>query len=150
MNATRRRDAFLFVILVHGAGALRAPIVVFVHGALATALRVPTVLRTPMVARARVLRSPACMEGLDGFSALLDANVPDVSEVLDDDDLVCARGLCVRAEEEDTWTPVVVGPPPSPPKLLQYWWPRGLLLLCSVLYGTNFGLGRILQCNRHQ
>lgn len=34
------------------------------------------------------------------------------------------------------------GPPPDPSP--GYWWPRATMLVCSVLYGTNFPLGRLM------
>jgi len=73
----------------------------------------------------------------------------------DPDMLICARGVCVIAEEEaaeicylnDDLNEVVCEPNPSaiqPGFTVAYIWPRALLLICSVLYGTNFPLGRLM------
>ena len=53
--------------------------------------------------------------------------------------VVCARGVCVLADddeddEDDEAEAVAVAP----------LWPKGLLLGSSVLYGTNFALGRLM------
>lgn len=77
--------------------------------------------------------------------------------------VVCARGICVLADEdlateelcyldEDEDGNLVgmtcVESAPSEEPLaalsLEYLWPRALLLGCSLLYGTNFPLGRIM------
>ena len=65
--------------------------------------------------------------------------------------VVCARGVCVMAEEdapelcvlnEDTNAiSCIENPAAREEKQL---WPSALLLGCSVLYGTNFGLGRLM------
>ena len=73
----------------------------------------------------------------------------------EDGSVVCARGVCVVADEEsapekcylnDDMTDVVCEPNPviEPGLTVAYLWPRLLLLLCSVLYGTNFPLGRLM------
>ena len=65
-------------------------------------------------------------------------------------DVVCARGVCVVADDpevcrlEDDLQEVVVCDVPTPGFNVAYLWPRGLLLACSVLYGTNFPLGRLM------
>ena len=64
--------------------------------------------------------------------------------------VVCARGVCVDAEPEapevcflaETGT-VECAPNPDA-AASQPWWPSALLLGCSVLYGTNFPLGRLM------
>ena len=69
--------------------------------------------------------------------------------------VVCARGVCVLADEAVAPETCVVGDDgtlscepntgaPAPGLSLPYLWPRGLLLFSSVLYGTNFPLGRIM------
>jgi len=71
--------------------------------------------------------------------------------------VICARGVCVIAEEEsselcvltdDESTSQIICEPKEPsiqPGLtIAYLWPRALLLVCSVLYGTNFPLGRLM------
>jgi drug/metabolite transporter (DMT)-like permease len=59
----------------------------------------------------------------------------------DTEGVICARGICVVAEEVFEPNPenVVV-----PGLSVAYLWPRALLLICSVLYGTNFPLGRLM------
>lgn len=70
--------------------------------------------------------------------------------------VICARGICVVAEDEapeicylnEDMTGVVCEPSPDnvvePGFSVAYLWPRALLLICSVLYGTNFPLGRLM------
>ena len=70
--------------------------------------------------------------------------------------VVCARGICVIAEEgapeicylDDDQNAIVCEPNPDdvvePGFTIAYIWPRALLLICSVLYGTNFPLGRLM------
>ena len=74
----------------------------------------------------------------------------------DPEGVICARGVCVVAEEEspeicylnEDMTEVVCEPSPEnvvePGLSVAYLWPRALLLICSVLYGTNFPLGRLM------
>jgi drug/metabolite transporter (DMT)-like permease len=76
---------------------------------------------------------------------------------LDAQGVVCARGVCVIADDDvapeicilnDDMTEVVCAPNPdsivTPGLSIAYLWPRILLLICSVLYGTNFPLGRLM------
>lgn len=69
--------------------------------------------------------------------------------------VVCARGICVLADDQcpeycvlnDEMNEVVCEPKVSsvePGLSFDYLWPRALLLACSVLYGTNFPLGRLM------
>ena len=80
--------------------------------------------------------------------------------------MVCARGVCAVADEEvvdelcyleeDEETGDLVGmrcePNPDLAEMaedrnvmsFEFLWPRALLLGCSMLYGTNFPLGRIM------
>lgn len=82
--------------------------------------------------------------------------------------VVCARGICVLADEEaateelcyldeddegnlvgmtcvESSSDASLSAESSPRALsFEYLWPRGLLLGCSLLYGTNFPLGRIM------
>lgn len=73
------------------------------------------------------------------------------------DNIVCARGVCVIADEEaapelctfdDDLKEINCEPNPDdivvPGLNFPYLWPRALLLICSVLYGTNFPLGRLM------
>ena len=73
----------------------------------------------------------------------------------EDEDVICARGVCVVDEngapefcEFDDETDEIVCEPNAdavePGLSVAYLWPRGLLLVCSVLYGTNFPLGRLM------
>ena len=64
--------------------------------------------------------------------------------------VVCARGVCVVAEPEalevcflDEAGTIECQPNPDA-AASQPWWPSALLLGCSVLYGTNFPLGRLM------
>ena len=76
-------------------------------------------------------------------------------EVVKADDLVCARGVCVLPDEaavaevctlkdDGSVECEVIEDAPQPGFSFGYLWPRGLLLFSSVLYGTNFPLGRIM------
>lgn len=83
-----------------------------------------------------------------------DADIDNFGE--DAEGVICARGVCVVAEEEapeicylnEDMTEVVCEPNPEnviePGFTVAYLWPRALLLICSVLYGTNFPLGRLM------
>lgn len=79
------------------------------------------------------------------------------AEAFDPDSVVCARGICVVADEvapelcelnidsnsivcEVNEAEEVV----KPGFTIAYLWPRAVLLICSVLYGTNFPLGRLM------
>ena len=66
------------------------------------------------------------------------------------DGVVCARGVCAITDretspetcfldEEDGQVKSETNPDAS-----KQWWPSALLLGCSVLYGTNFPLGRLM------
>jgi len=63
------------------------------------------------------------------------------------DGVVCdGKGVCVLAEEPECIEGpegdcLVPGPLTTPQ---QYWGPRLILLVCCVLYGTNFAFGRLL------
>ena len=70
------------------------------------------------------------------------------------DGVVCARGVCVVADnpgaaevcylDEDD-NKVKCSPNPDVDNEAEkQWWPSALLLGCSVLYGTNFPLGRLM------
>uniref|UniRef100_A0A7S3PV94 EamA domain-containing protein n=1 Tax=Chaetoceros debilis TaxID=122233 RepID=A0A7S3PV94_9STRA len=76
----------------------------------------------------------------------------------DENGVICARGVCVIAEEvspetckfDEDLNEVVCEINDNAEKVVQpgftidYLWPRALLLVCSVLYGTNFPLGRLM------
>jgi len=79
------------------------------------------------------------------------------TEELELENVVCARGVCVVAEDgspeictlDEELNEVVCQVNPDataiePGLSLEYLWPRALLLVCSVLYGTNFPLGRLM------
>lgn len=77
------------------------------------------------------------------------------NKMLDDDDLICARGVCVLPDEsvapevceiaDDGSVACEPNPEaPAPGLNFAYLWPRALLLFSSVLYGTNFPLGRVM------
>lgn len=89
----------------------------------------------------------------------------DEEILLDEEDeetpngVVCARGICVIADEEladeicfindeeDISLSCIPNPDAVPERnvlSLQFLWPRALLLGCSLLYGTNFPLGSIM------
>jgi len=76
---------------------------------------------------------------------------------LDAEGVICARGVCVIADDDsaseicylnDDMNEVICEPNPNsrikPGLTFVYLWPRALLLICSVLYGTNFPLGRLM------
>lgn len=78
-------------------------------------------------------------------------------EELDLENVVCARGVCVVADDgapevcildEDLNEVVCISNPDAsqaqPGLTIEYLWPRALLLVCSVLYGTNFPLGKLM------
>merc|ERR1719487_1460598 len=70
--------------------------------------------------------------------------------------MVCARGVCVLPDEDLAPESCVINDAdgsiscapnedaPKPGLSVEYLWPRALLLFSSVLYGTNFPLGRIM------
>jgi len=71
------------------------------------------------------------------------------------DDMICARGVCVLPDEavapeictlndDGTQTCEANDAAPQPGLNVAYLWPRALLLFSSVLYGTNFPLGRLM------
>lgn len=75
---------------------------------------------------------------------------------IDDPGVVCARGICVIDETippelctiNDTTNEIECQPDTDsivePGLSFAFLWPRALLLICSVLYGTNFPLGRLM------
>lgn len=72
-------------------------------------------------------------------------------EEIGPDGVICARGVCVVADsdapeicfldDEDGLVKCETNPDADGSK---QWWPSALLLGCSVLYGTNFPLGRLM------
>ena len=80
-----------------------------------------------------------------------------IENELTEDDIICARGICVLAEEDEITLSVenmnlessVESSDSSAPKTFSFSfvWPRALLLVCSILYGTNFPLGRLMNDN---
>lgn len=101
------------------------------------------------------------------FATTLTEEETDTIQVSDNDEelspgVVCARGVCVIADEEvadelcyleedDAGNLVGLNCVPNEAALeernvfsFDFLWPRALLLGCSMLYGTNFPLGRIM------
>ena len=85
----------------------------------------------------------------------------DIMNEFTNDAIVCARGVCVLADtdvardelcyiDDDDDDVVTCLPIESVDETtrnvfsLEFLWPRALLLFCSLLYGTNFPLGRIM------
>lgn len=75
----------------------------------------------------------------------------------DPESVICARGVCAVADEvapetcayDDELNEVVCevntdDAVVQPGLSVAYLWPRALLLVCSILYGTNFPLGRLM------
>ena len=59
------------------------------------------------------------------------------------EDLICARGVCVLPEEADDFCDLdALDNGECTPT--DFWWPRALLLVCSVIYGSNFPAGKIM------
>ena len=77
-------------------------------------------------------------------STSTDEEKATIGSAEDDLDVICARGVCVLPDDEiDEDTNEIISP--SKPGLnFAFVWPRALLLVCSVLYGTNFPLGRLM------
>ena len=90
------------------------------------------------------------------YQVVKEAIVADTEELIDEeiiDGVVCARGVCVVADDEapevciinEDSNELICEPSENavePGLTIAYLWPRALLLVCSVLYGTNFPLGR--------
>ena len=75
---------------------------------------------------------------------------PPRSALEDNDAVVCARGVCVVVESDapelcfaDDSGAVECSANPAAAET-KAWWPSALLLGASVLYGTNFPLGRLM------
>ena len=95
---------------------------------------------------------------------IIDAEIPDeMMFTATGEAVVCARGICVLADEEVateelcyldedeegnlvgmTCVESETAMEDINPFSFEYLWPRALLLGCSLLYGTNFPLGRIM------
>lgn len=83
-----------------------------------------------------------------------------VDDDIDDEEvqnIVCARGVCALADDDAASELCTFDEESNdfncvqneneiiqPGFTFQYLWPRALLLTCSVLYGTNFPLGRLM------
>lgn len=127
----------------------------------------PIVLVSSYAARNTILRSTATETEEKSSSDTETRSNPSSSPLdsstnfFDDPDgsqgVVCARGVCAVAEDgapetcylNDDLNEVVCTPNPNegivqPGFTVAYIWPRALLLVCSVLYGTNFPLGRLM------
>lgn len=86
----------------------------------------------------------------------LDSSNSNIDDFNDPEGVICARGVCAVAEDgapeicylNDDLNEVVCEANPDnvvePGFTVAYLWPRALLLVCSVLYGTNFPLGRLM------
>jgi len=107
--------------------------------------------------RNTILRSTATeTEETSASSTRNPSSISELEDLTDPEGVVCARGVCVVAEEgapelcylNDELNEVVCEPNPDeivqPGFTVAYIWPRALLLVCSVLYGTNFPLGRLM------
>lgn len=93
---------------------------------------------------------------------LEDDDAEEITYLENGDAVVCARGICVIADEEAATEELCFLDEDDEGKLVgvtcmeveveneisplsfEYLWPRALLLGCSLLYGTNFPLGRIM------
>ena len=92
----------------------------------------------------------------DQSATVAGVNIDELDLQQDDvQDVICARGVCVVPDEavapevcelnDDGTVECIPNPEaPQPGLSFEYLWPRGLLLFSSVLYGTNFPLGRIM------
>ena len=98
-----------------------------------------------MVAEAPPRPAPPPDERSDELSAV---QIPDAAP-----GVICARGVCSVAEESapeacriDESGAITCEPnaDASSERDWEYLWPRALLVGCSVLYGTNFPLGRLM------
>jgi drug/metabolite transporter (DMT)-like permease len=94
------------------------------------------------------------------YNSLRSTSTDEKESILVEDEgtgtnVVCARGVCATADEDapelctfDDETNEIVCEPNAvaiqPGFSFAYLWPRALLLVCSVLYGTNFPLGRLM------
>jgi len=109
--------------------------------------------------------TPLSVSNLSSSPLVVDEE--DIEFINDDERLpvVCARGVCAVADEEvvpelcllveDNGSSsssmlqcepndAIIGNAVKPGLNVAYLWPRALLLGCSVLYGTNFPLGRLM------
>jgi len=67
----------------------------------------------------------------------------------DENEVICARGVCVIPDDDMDFIQDGVGDDLESAKnsnilSFSFIWPRALLLVCSILYGANFPLGRIM------
>ena len=120
------------------------------------AIRIPSPTsstRTSTIRKTVLFQSTETKNEEAGATAVLEK--ADIIEEVDEDGVICARGVCVIAEDEspescvlnEDMSEVVCEPKESsvqPGLNFAYLWPRLLLLVCSVLYGTNFPLGRLM------
>mmetsp|Transcript_21524 Transcript_21524/g.46769 ORF Transcript_21524/g.46769 Transcript_21524/m.46769 type:complete len:511 (-) Transcript_21524:300-1832(-) len=91
----------------------------------------------------------------------IDNETEEITYLENGEAVVCARGVCVLADEELATEELCYLDEDEEGNLVgmtcveadaeeinklsfEYLWPRGLLLGCSLLYGTNFPLGRIM------
>lgn len=93
---------------------------------------------------------------IDSSASGMDYDMESSMVVDEEDGIVCARGICVVADDEapelcridydnDEDLNCVPNENAVEPGLsFAFLWPRALLLICSVLYGTNFPLGRLM------
>ena len=145
--AARRRamrgHAIGLLLLVDSAAAARAPLGL-------RSAPTPSAARTAPTPSAALRRRTAPMRMQ---APQVDERSTEATRV--EDDVVCARGVCVLPDESvapevctmDDAGAVSCTPnesAPQPGLSFAYLWPRGLLLFSSVLYGTNFPLGRLM------
>jgi len=82
---------------------------------------------------------------LDGLLATAEKPLDELEDGgFAQEDVVCVRGLCVPAEEDPCTPESALALECEPLGALEYWWPRVAMLGCSILYGTNFPLGRLM------
>ena len=126
-------------------------------GSLGSTNNIQTTLRRPTSsANTNYVRKPMILhstEFVDPLQKEKEITEDEEFEVIDG--VICARGVCVIAEEEspemcfidDDTDEIVCETKESsvePGLSFAFLWPRALLLVCSVLYGTNFPLGRLM------
>ena len=112
------------------------------------ALRSAVFQRPPLSTLSGAVSRPLWMLAAETKAA--DVTLADGEEI-GPDGVICARGVCVIAEpkspemcfldEDDGQVKCETNPDADG---ASQWWPSALLLGCSVLYGTNFPLGRLM------
>ena len=114
----------------------------------------------PLVTRCPGNGKRAFVTSIRSTSTEIEPKTTSLEDPDDNDDIenvVCARGVCAIADDvapelcvlDEDINEVVCEPNldeavVQPGLTVAYLWPRALLLVCSVLYGTNFPLGRLM------